>query len=549
MTSLTARLQALEPTIVDICKISGIAGASVGVVSHGEVVYKAGFGFSDVAAGVVPDEHTIYTLGSLTKGLVSAMMGILVQDKKLSWDTRLRDILPDFSRDEKDPLVNVTITDLLSHRSGLAAHDSLWFLSDNRIVMKRSDAVPMINYLPTVHPLLRGYCYNNFGYEIAGQVIEKLSGQSLDEFFRERIAKPLALTRTYFGTRAGETHEAKAYMTLKDGSPVKIGLPFANKDSLMAAAGGARASVSDLLALYAAYMEAGNHELEFDTVKIADNNPFKQIGKVWEPAINFPFRVLREYSYSLGWCRTQLPGPLALANSETDRSQLPIVGKGTPSRLAIYHEGAISGSVTFAALFPETNSSVVVLSNSTPLNYDGPRFIAELLIETLIGGTDANIQSILQRSRNSAEEMKGFVDGLQKELTSTRTVHESVRQLEEYTGRFYNAVDTFFFEIRSDGGGLKMRFYGVEEEEFALYPYQEDSFTWLPAHDELASRGRYYDYPKEYYIIKFGTDEGKPTEITTLTWQFDSAVEAPEKLRKKDGSAVRKVEGQTPVGS
>jgi CubicO group peptidase (beta-lactamase class C family) len=238
--------------------------------------------------------------------------------------------------------------------------------------MKRSDAIPMFSYMPEIHSLRMGYCYNNFGYEIAGQIVEKLSGESLNDLFVGRITKPLNLSHTHFGAGSTGSNEAKAYMTLKDGSTVKIGVPFADRDILMAAAGGARSSVSDLTTLYTAYMEAGNAELEFDAQKVAENSPFRQVGRIWEPCINFPFRVLREYSYSLGWCRTQLPGPLALPNVEADRSQLPIVGKGTTSRLAISHEGAISGIVSFAALFPETTSSVIVLSNSTPLNYDGP---------------------------------------------------------------------------------------------------------------------------------------------------------------------------------
>lgn len=52
-----------------------------------------------------------------------------------------------------------------------------------------------------------------------------------------------------------------------------------------------------------------------------------------------------------------------------------------------------------------------------------------------------------------------------------------------------------------------MRFFGFEEEEFALHPYQPDSFIWLPSHDELARKGRLCDYSKEYYIIKISSDK------------------------------------------
>lgn len=230
MVSLAARLQSLASTITEICKISGVLGFSIGVSHQGEVVYQAGFGYRDAEAGLVPDEHTTYTLGSLTKGIVSALMEILVDEGKLSWQTELREILPNCFRGDGDPLNHVTITEIPFHRSGLAEHDSLWFLSDNRIVMKRSDAVPMVNYLPAIHPLRAGYCYNNFGYEIAGQVFEKLSGMSLDDFFVDRIAKPLNLSRTYFGAHPEEPKESKAYMTLKNESPVAIGLPFPDKD-------------------------------------------------------------------------------------------------------------------------------------------------------------------------------------------------------------------------------------------------------------------------------------------------------------------------------
>lgn len=122
---------------------------------------------------------------------------------------------------------------------------------------------------------------------------------------------------------------------------------------------------------------------------------------------------------------------------EDDRSKLPIVGKGTPSGLAIYHEGVISGLATSGALFPDTTSSVLILSNSTLLEYDDPRFIAEVLIETLIGGTDVNIQNIspIQRSQNSAQEMKGLVGGLHK--SSRRTSSQGANST---AGGLYGAV-------------------------------------------------------------------------------------------------------------
>ncbi|KFY95457.1 hypothetical protein V500_02772 [Pseudogymnoascus sp. VKM F-4518 (FW-2643)] len=470
MSSLVAQLEAFEPVFLELCKLSGIPGVSIRVAHHGKVIYQANLGYRDVEAAIVPDADTIYTLGSLTKPITAAMAGLLVDEGKIKWDTQLKDVLTDFTREANDPLLNLTLTDLLSHQTGLPGHDSLWFLSDNRIMMKRSDAIPMFSTMPAVLPFRAGYCYNNFAYEIAGQIIEKLSGTTYSSFLQERILKPLGLTRTFVGAPLDDQNAAKAYMTKKDCTPVEIPLPFAKGDSLMAAAGGVGSSVSDPLKLYHAYMEAGNAELESDASEVPSTNPFKE-----------------------------LPGPFALPSSEKDRSQLPLVGKGAPSRLSLYHEGAISGSITFSAVFPETMSSVVVLTNSVPLNYDGPRFIAEVLIEVMFGVTPPDINSFIERSKKSV-----------KAATTLR---------------------------RRDKDGLELQFHGVKEEAFSLEPYQEDSFTWLASDDELVRRGRFYDYDMEYYIIQFQVsknDDGQDN-VVALSWKFDSSVEGePERLKKED---------------
>jgi hypothetical protein len=183
-------------------------------------------------------------------------------------------------------------------------------------------------------------------------------------------------------------------------------------------------------------MEAANRELEPETLQIPllPNNPLKRIGHIWQGQINFPFRALREYTYACGWCRTQLPGPLALPSSESDSSQLPFVGRGSPSRLTLYHEGAISGSITFSAVFPESMSSVVVLTNSAPLNYDGPRFIAQRLIETIFATTPPDVDLLLESSRKSVEASKTCVANIRREFDQTRTETKSTRPLETYTG-------------------------------------------------------------------------------------------------------------------
>ncbi|KAJ5728691.1 uncharacterized protein N7483_003199 [Penicillium malachiteum] len=115
LSPVLSRLQNLRPTLDRIRQISGTAGASIGVIHDGHVIYKDNLRYRDVAAEIAPDSQTLYGLGSLTKSLTAIGIANLVHEGALSWDTPVKDILPDFHH--KDPcLTNLTtVIDLLAH--------------------------------------------------------------------------------------------------------------------------------------------------------------------------------------------------------------------------------------------------------------------------------------------------------------------------------------------------------------------------------------------------------------------------------------------------
>jgi CubicO group peptidase (beta-lactamase class C family) len=149
MRIAASRFTALGRIITDICSISGIPGVSLGVLHNDEVVYKASFGYADVEKRVPCDNDTTFVLGSLSKAMTAALLSSLVDDGSLSsWDVPLRNLLPEFHR--SDIYGNITVADLLTHRTGLAALDSLWLASDNVPFLHRSQAVQILNHAPGV---------------------------------------------------------------------------------------------------------------------------------------------------------------------------------------------------------------------------------------------------------------------------------------------------------------------------------------------------------------------------------------------------------------
>lgn len=192
------KFAALAPIIRDICRISGIPGIALGVLHEDEVVYTAAYGFADVEKRAPGDEDTTFVLGSLTKAMTAALVSSLIQDGSLlSWDVPLDTILPDFNR--TDAYGDATIADLLCHRTGLAALDSLWLASDNIPFLARSQAVHILNHAPPARTFRSHFIYNNFAYEVFGQVIKKLSGASFTDLSRSPAQSAWDVENTLHG--------------------------------------------------------------------------------------------------------------------------------------------------------------------------------------------------------------------------------------------------------------------------------------------------------------------------------------------------------------
>ncbi|OQD87908.1 hypothetical protein PENSOL_c076G05506 [Penicillium solitum] len=222
---LDSKWSALLPTIRDICSISGIPGVSLGIVENNKTVYTASFGYADIESKTPCNSDTTFVLGSLSKSMTAALVASLHDDGTISsWDAPLETLLPEFHRE--DIYGEITLADLLTHRSGLASLDSLWLASNNIPYLPRSEAVRVLNYAPGIQPFRTQFIYNNFGYEVLRQVIEKASSETFAEVLRRRLLGPLGLNRTYY-TGESRENEANPYAALEDGSIVPIAPPLA----------------------------------------------------------------------------------------------------------------------------------------------------------------------------------------------------------------------------------------------------------------------------------------------------------------------------------
>ena len=100
-----------------------VPGLAVAVVYRDEVVHLAGYGRREIGNEKTPVcEDTVFQLASLSKPLAATVVAALVGDKKLSWDTRIADVDPEFRLQENYPTAEVTVRDMFAHRSGLSGN-------------------------------------------------------------------------------------------------------------------------------------------------------------------------------------------------------------------------------------------------------------------------------------------------------------------------------------------------------------------------------------------------------------------------------------------
>jgi CubicO group peptidase (beta-lactamase class C family) len=169
-------------------------GASVAVVRGDQVVLLKGYGYRDLESKAPMTPRTVQPIASITKSFTVASLAVLVRDGKLSWDTPVREYLPDFRLHDDTVASRVTPRDLVTHRTGLPRHDAAWFGSS----LSREELFARLRHFPLSAGLRERYQYNNLMFMTAGYLAGKVAGSSWEELVRQGIFEPLGMTASSF---------------------------------------------------------------------------------------------------------------------------------------------------------------------------------------------------------------------------------------------------------------------------------------------------------------------------------------------------------------
>lgn len=314
----------------------GAVGLAVAVVKDGKTIFAKGYGVRELGKPAPVDSATLFAIGSTTKAMTAAAIGMLVDEGKLEWDDPVAKHLPDFEL--ADPYVTreITIRDLLTHRAGLANGDVLWYRTDN----SRAEVLRRARFIPAAYSLRSSFIYQNIMYATAGAVVAAASGMSWDRFVETRIFLPLGMTGTVatLAKAAGLPNVATPHQTI--GGAVRV-ISNASVDPV-AAAGSIWSSVSDM-ARWAAFMLDSGRVNGRPLLKPATWAELFEPQTMVPPSQFYPTQQLTKphwMTYGMGWFQHDYQG-----------------------RMVQFHTGSIDGMVAIIGLIPSARLGVYVLGN------------------------------------------------------------------------------------------------------------------------------------------------------------------------------------------
>ena len=326
----------MDNFITDGIKLWEPPGMAVAVVKDGVPVFLESYGVTNLSTQAAVDNNTLFVCASTTKAFTAAALAILVDEGKVSWNDRVIDHLPTFRL--KDPYLTreLTVKDLLTHRSGLGNTDYLWTVMS---ISSDSAVTRLIEHDLSYSPRA-SFIYQNLMYLTAGLVVEAASGMSWENFLKERIYSPLGMDNTYACLESVTEIQNKADGHYEiDGEIVPIQQLSADA---IGPAGSMWSSITDM----AKWMSFLNNEgiVNGDTVISSKNfNELFNPQQIVPLRQFYPSQELTEpnwRTYGLGWFQHDYKG-----------------------KKVDFHTGSLPGMVAIAGLMRSENLGIYVFSN------------------------------------------------------------------------------------------------------------------------------------------------------------------------------------------
>jgi len=417
-------LEALDAYVARAVREWGVPGLSIAVVKDDRVAFLKGYGVRSVETRDAVGPATLFAIGSTTKAMTAASVGMLVDAGRLAWDDPVVNHLPALRLSDPYVTRELTVRDLLTHRAGLPNTDYLWYRSG----LGSQEILARLAHAPRESSLRSRFRYQNVMYQAAGELIGAVSGKPWADFVRERLLEPLGMTRTAptFAEAAARADVAVPHFEVRGELRTIRNAPV----DAIPAAGAAWSSAEDM-ARWLRFLLGDGTVGERRLLSEAS------LGELFTPQVTirpdafYPSaRLTRPHftTYGLGWFQQDYAG-----------------------RKLDFHTGSIDGMVAICGLVRDERLGVCVLAN---LDHAELRHALMLRVLDVFGpgpGRDwsADLHALYaERRRKADEEAAGLEAGRQ---AGTRPSLALAAYAGAYADPLFGRVD-----VRAEAGELRL---------------------------------------------------------------------------------------------
>jgi CubicO group peptidase (beta-lactamase class C family) len=427
-----------------------VPGLALAIVKDDQVVVAHGFGVRKLGEPAPVDARTLFGIASNTKAFTATALGLLVEEHKIEWDAPVVRYLPAFAM--WDPFVTreLTVRDLLVHRSGfgLGAGDLLWWPEST---YDRKEIARRLRFIPPATSFRSAYAYDNVLYLVAGELIETISGQSWEDFVSSRILAKVGMTgsNVRHSAAAGDGNIAVTHARVE--GKVRPIRPFESDNTNPA--GGINSSAEDMAKWLRVQLSGGRLA---DGSRLFSAETARQLSSIVTPIPASdpppelpPLKTTMFRGYALGFDIRDYRG-----------------------HKLVMHTGGLPGYVSRVVMVPDLNLGVAVLTNQE----SGAAFdsIAFHVLDHYLGAPA--FDWIDGYKKVEARRAAATADAERRASSSRDTVSKPSLPLAKYAGAYR---DAWYGDITiaEESGRLVMRFSHTPALVGDLEHWQHDTFV------------------------------------------------------------------------
>ena len=418
-----------------------VPGMAVAVVRGDSIVLAKGYGVRTLGGTDSVGVRTLFAIGSTTKAMTGAALAMLADDGVLRFGQRVTDYLPEFR--VADPWVTreLTVADLLLHRSGVARADGLFYGTTR----SREELVRALGNVPMARSFRSEFEYHNLMYVVAGEVIARVSGTSYDDFLRRRLLDPLGMRDATLSVRdlVGRPDVATPHAVVEGAvRPV----PWRNLDA-PAASGGLNANVTEMASWLRLWVNGGvvNGRRLLSEARVAEASSPHIL--IQDPAFVARLMAQEYLGYGYGWFVTMHRG-----------------------RRWVTHGGHIDGMAALVSFMPSERLGVVILTNMNQVDIGVP--LTRYLLDQALGQAPHDYSAEYRAAELAFEAQARRNPGVSRVEGTRPSLPESA-----YAGTYRNPIFGSIVIAASQAGGLTLQAEQGPTIRGPLEHWQFNTFT------------------------------------------------------------------------